>query len=182
VPARLRPAPPAPLSVAALLALRGYRGLPGRTARAVQLTIQDLGRQLLLTLETSASAEALLTQPSISVGGLRSGFVKLTGGGLIFHDYSFVPGMTVTGALRGESADLRIGGPGVAPGTLRLGTHHMLVGTLGGLHVRLSASGERATAIVGTDAAARHALDPHGSAGSALRERLARRLERILDA
>jgi pimeloyl-ACP methyl ester carboxylesterase len=177
---RLRPSLPAPLEVRRIAPLHGYSGLPGRTAHAVQLTIEDLGRQLALTIETSANAEALLTQPSLQVGGLRSGWGKLTGGGVSFHDYSFVPGMTVSGSLRVESADLHIGGRGVAPGTLRLGSHHMLVGTLGGLHVRLSASGERATAIVGTDAAARHAFDPDSSAAAARSDLLAGRLERIL--
>lgn len=164
VPARLRPAPPAPLRVAAIAPLHGYRGLTGRTARAVQMTLEDLARQIALTIETSGDAEALLLSPVLRLGGLRSGWVKLSGGGVSFHDYSFVPGMTVQGDLRLESASLRVGGAGAAPGTLRLGRHHMLVGTLGGRHVRLAASGERATAIVGSDAVARDAHDPGGTA------------------
>jgi hypothetical protein len=86
----------------------------------------------------------------------------------------------VQGELRAESAVLKIAGPKVATGTLHLGSHHMLVGTLGGRHVRLAASGERATAIVGADAAAHDAHDPGGSA--AVRLRLARSLERLLGA
>ena len=178
--APLRPAPPAPLSLARVAPLHGYRGLPGRTARAVQLTIADLGRQLTLKIETSGDLEALLQVRSLSVGGLRSGWAKLTAAGVAFRDYSFVPGMTIDGELKSESADLRIGGAGVADGTLRLGRHHTLVGTLGGRRVRLSASGERATAIVGIDAAARHALVPDRSAAGAGRRLVARRLERIL--
>jgi pimeloyl-ACP methyl ester carboxylesterase len=180
VPSRLRPPPLAPRDVASIAPLHGYSGLPGRTAHGVQLTIGDLARQLALTIETSGNLEALLTQPSLRAGGLRSGWGKLSGGGVSFHDYSFVPGLTVSGALRAESAELRIGGPGVSDGTLRLGSHHMLVGTLGGLRVRLSATGEPATAIVGTDAAARQALGPDGSARAAGSSVLAGRLERIL--
>jgi pimeloyl-ACP methyl ester carboxylesterase len=182
VPSRLRPALPAPLDVTAVAPLHGYSGLPGRTAHALQMTIADLGRQFALMIETTTNVESLLTQLSLQTGGLRSGWAKLTGAGVSFHDYSFVPGMTVSGSLRAESADLRIGGRAVSDGTLRLGSHHMLVGTLGGLHVRLSATGERATAIVGTNAAARHALGPDGSATDARRSMLARRLERIFGA
>jgi len=180
VAARLRPPPPAPLRVGAVAPLHGYRGLPGRTARAVQMTFEDLARQLALEIETSGDAEALLLSPQLRLGGLRSGWVKLTGGGLAFHAYSFVPGMAVSGELRDESATLRISGPGAAAGTLRLGSDHTLVGTLGGLRVRLTASGERATAIVGADAAARDAHDHGGTAAG--RDRLAGLLSRLLDA
>ncbi len=182
VPSRLRPEPPAPLRVSAVAPARGYRGQAGRTARAVQLTIEDLARQIALTLEASPNLEALLEAPSIGVGGLRSGSAKLSSGGVSFHDYSFVPGMTLSGTLRSGSADLRIGGSGAADGTLRLGRHEMLVGTLGGVQVRVAESGERATAIVGSDAAARDGLDPDGSAVRARARLLARSLERVLGA
>jgi hypothetical protein len=178
IPPQLRPPPPAPLEIARVAPLRGYAGLPGRTARAVELTIADLGRQLALTIEASSEAEALLSLQSLRTGGLRSGWARLSAGGLVLHDYSFIPGMTVSGALRAESADLRVAGPGAAAGTRRLGRQHALVGTLGGRHVRLTASGERATAIVGADAAARHALDP-GSHAARARLLLARLVGRL---
>jgi pimeloyl-ACP methyl ester carboxylesterase len=183
VPARLKPELPPPLSLSAIAPQHGYSGLPGRTAHAVELTLADLARDLALTIETSSDPESLLSQQSLQVGGLRGGWVKLSGGGVSFRGYSFIPGMTVTGSLRPESADLRIAGAGVAAGTLRLGSHRSLVGTLGGRRVRLAASGDRATAIVGSDAAARHALDPDGSGRvGAAGGLLARRLERLLDA
>ena len=76
-PARLRPAPPPPRSLARISPARHYSGLTGRTVHAVQLTMQDLGSQLALTLETSVSAEDLFSLPSLSTGGLRSGWAQL---------------------------------------------------------------------------------------------------------
>ena len=178
VPPRLRPEPLPPPSLAHVRPERGYGGRPGRTARAVELTIEDLARQLILTIESSGGE--LLTLQSLRVGGLRSGWAALSGGGVSFRDYSFIPGVTLSGALRAETADLRVGGPAAADGTLRLGAHHMLVGTLGGLSVRVAASSDRATAIVGADAEASSASDPGHPAGSADARRLARRLRRLL--
>jgi pimeloyl-ACP methyl ester carboxylesterase len=175
IPARLRPAPPAPRSIAAVSPLHGYSGKPGRTARALQLTFEDFGRELALTVETSPEPEALLSRLLLRIGGLRAGWARLDTGGLVLHDYSFVPGMSVSGTLGAESADLRIAGPGAAHGVLRLGRHHSLTGTLGGRAVHLSEFGARA-AIVGSDAAARP--DPRGPAGRA-RRLLAQLLGRI---
>ena len=178
---RLRPAPLPPRRLTDVRPARGYRGRPGRTARAVQLTIEDLARQLILTIETSGGEEGLLLRPALRVGGLRSGWAQLSGSGLSFHDYSLIPGMTLSGALKAETADLHIGGPAAADGTLRLGSHHMLVGTLGGLSVRLTASAQRATAIVGADAEASSAPNPGRPAGDAGAGLLARRLGGLLE-
>ena len=43
----------------------GYPGLAGRTARAVELTIADLARQLALSLEANGSAEDIFCSRSI---------------------------------------------------------------------------------------------------------------------
>src|SRR6185437_5638160 len=45
-PARLRPSPPPPRSLARISPARHYGGLPGRTVHAVQLTMRDLASQL----------------------------------------------------------------------------------------------------------------------------------------
>jgi pimeloyl-ACP methyl ester carboxylesterase len=168
--ARLRPAPPPPRSFRSVSPARSYGGLPGRTVHAVQLTIADLGRQLALTLEASVSSEELFSLPVLRAGGLRSGWAQLGSSGVSFHDYSFIPGVTVSGALRSETADLKIGGRSAAHGTLRLGAHHMLVGTLGGRSVRLPASGARAAAIVAENGAARPG-PLHGGGARAARAR-----------
>jgi pimeloyl-ACP methyl ester carboxylesterase len=181
LPQQLRPEPLPPPSLAHVRPAHGYSGRPGRTARAVQLTIEDFARQLLLKIETSGGAEELLTLTGLRVSGLRSGWARLGGGGISFHDYSFIPGVNLSGTLRAETADLQVGGPAAADGTLRLGSHHMLVGSLGGFSVRVTASAERATAIVGADAEASSAPDPGRPAGYAGAGLLARRLGRLLE-
>jgi pimeloyl-ACP methyl ester carboxylesterase len=178
---RLRIQPLPPPSLSRVRPAHGYSGRAGRTARAVQLTIEDFARQLGLTIETSGGGEGLLTLPALRVGGLRSGWARLSSGGASFHDYSFIPGVTLSGDLRAETADLHIGGRAAADGTLRLGPHHVLVGTLGGLSVRVRASPDRATAIVGADAEESSARDPGGPAGSTGAGSLARLLERLLE-
>ncbi len=171
-PLRLRPEPAPPRSLAAVSPQRGYPGLTGRTIHALGLAIGDLGRQLALTLEASISDEQLLSLTALRTGGLRSGWAELGNGGVGFHDYSFVPGMTISGAIHAESADLRIGGAAAAHGTLRLGAHHTLVGILDGRSVHLPASGDRTAAIVAENAAA---SSPTGLGDAASRAR-ARRL------
>ena len=179
-PARLRPSPPPPRSLAHVSPARHYSGLPGRTVHAVQLTMLDLAGQLALTLETSISAEDLFSLPLLRTGGLRSGWAELNTTAVSFHDYSFVPGVTITGSLRVETGDLRIGGTAAAHGTLRLGAHHMLVGILGGRSVRLPASGDRSAAIVAGHAAASSNPSDGSRAGRAGAQRLALALTRIL--
>jgi pimeloyl-ACP methyl ester carboxylesterase len=179
-PQRLRPESLPPRVLARLHPAHGYSGLTGRTVRALQMTIGDLARQLALTLEASITSEDLFSLPELRTGGLRSGWARLNSSGVTFHDYSFIPGMTISGALRSETADLRIGGRAAAHGTLRLGHHHMLVGSLNGRSVHLPASPDRTAGIVAVDAAASSALGHGGPAGRARIRRLARELERSL--
>ncbi|HXB14501.1 MAG TPA: alpha/beta fold hydrolase [Solirubrobacteraceae bacterium] len=181
IPLRMRPEPLPPRALAGISPARGYPGVTGRTVQGLRLTIEDLARQLALMLETSLVAEELFSLPALRTGGLRSGWAQLNStGGLVFHDYSFVPGMTISGALRTETADLRIGGAAAAHGTLHLGTHHMLVGSLGGRSVHVSASLARSAAIVAGDDAPSSAQGGGGPRGGALLGMLARRLERLL--
>jgi pimeloyl-ACP methyl ester carboxylesterase len=179
-PSRLRPEPAPPRVLGRISPAHGYSGLPGRTLHALQLAIADLGRQLALTLEASVSDEELLSLTALRTGGLRSGWAQLNNGGVSFHDYSFVPGMTISGALRAETADLRIGGAAAAHGTLRLGSHHMLVGILDGRSVRLPASGARTAAIVAVDAAASSSPGLGDPAARARVRRLARSIASLL--
>jgi pimeloyl-ACP methyl ester carboxylesterase len=128
-PATLRPEERPPLSLSLLPPAGGSRGLSGRTARAVELTIGDLRSQLLLEAE-SGEIEALFSSSGLGVGGLRSGHASLTIHGLMLENYSFIPGLTLSGSIRSEVADLRVGGAKAAHGILRLGRGHALVGLL----------------------------------------------------
>jgi pimeloyl-ACP methyl ester carboxylesterase len=179
-PPRLRPEPAPPRRFGRISPARGYSGLTGRTIHALGLTIGDLSRQLALVLEASIGGEELLSLAALRTGGLRSGWAELGGGGVIFHDYSFVPGMTISGAIRAESADLRIGGTAAAHGTLRLGSHRMLVGILDGRSVRLPASGDRTAAIVAENAAASSSAGPRDSAARARARQLAGSITSLL--
>ena len=179
-PAQLRPEALPPMVLGRISPAHGYSGLTGRTVHALRLTIDDLARQLALTLEASVSSEELFSLPALRTGGLRSGWARLGSGGLSFHDYSFVPGMTISGDLRAETADLRIGGRAAAHGTLRLGPHRTLEGILGGRSVRLPASGDRTAAIVAGNAAGSSAVGQGGPAARARARELAGLLQRII--
>jgi pimeloyl-ACP methyl ester carboxylesterase len=165
LPAKLRPQAPPPQSVAALSPIHGYGGLAGRTAHGIALTATDLGRQLLLQGLASGLA-ALFGGNGSAVGGLHSGWAQESGNKVSFHDYSLIPGLTLSGTVGTEVVKLRIGGSGAAHGTLRRGPHHTLVGTLGGLPVRLPATSVISVAIVGIDAATRADHHPRRPLGA----------------
>ncbi len=136
----LQPTPLPPDLLSAVPVAHGYRGRVGRTLQAVKLTLADFSRQLLLRLLETLSSSHTPSVSSLSSGGLRAGWAQPATGGLDFHDYTYVPGVSVSGAVKAESAKLRIGGSAAAHGTLRLGSHHELVGMLDGQRVRLANS------------------------------------------
>jgi pimeloyl-ACP methyl ester carboxylesterase len=127
-PARLGDVPPT----------RGYHGSAGRTLHAVSLTLGDFGRHFLLALLESLSSGGFSKEPSIGGGGLRAGWYQLTNKAIDFHGYSYVPGVTISGALSSTRVELVVGGSAAAPGSLRLDHHGGLVGTLGGTHVQIA--------------------------------------------
>ncbi len=143
-PPALRPVAPAPVRLDMVAPSGGYRGLPGRTLHAVALTLQDFLRQLALRLGAGSTAEV----PALSIGGLRAGSGQVARGALRLVGYSYVPGVSLSGTLRSESAELQIGGAAAAHGTLHLGARATLVGTLGGRHVRLNLRGPQASAAI----------------------------------
>ena len=144
----LIPAPLAPARLTDVAPVHGYHGRAGRTLAAVGLTIADFERQLTIELLAASSSSDLT---SLSSGGLRAGWAKLSKGGLSFHGYSYVPGVSVSGTVKAEKVTLRIGGKAAAHGTLRLGHNKALVGVLGGERVTTGASPTATAAIVGSD-------------------------------
>jgi hypothetical protein len=176
----LIPTPLAPARLADVTPAHGYHGRAGRTLEAVGLTIADFERQLtiqLLAASSGAGGESNLT--SLSSGGLRAGWAKLTKGGLSFHGYSYVPGVTVSGTVQAEKVTLRIGGRAAAHGTLRLDRHKGLVGELGGERVSTGASPTATAAIVGPDAQTSTLFAVRGSGVRAAAHRLAGLLGRL---
>lgn len=143
--ALLRPTPLAPTRLSQVASAHGYSGRPGRTLQAVKLTVADFARQLLPTLLQALGSGNPLGA-SLRVGGLRNGWAQLSSGALRFHDYTYVPGVDISGTLQAERAALHVGGSAAAHGTLRLGPHHALVGVIGGRHVRIAPAEARAGA------------------------------------
>jgi pimeloyl-ACP methyl ester carboxylesterase len=177
-PASLRPPPLPPTAIRQVTPAPGYRGLPGRTLHAVALSYGDLIRELVFQLTISGGLESL--NPTLSFGGLRSGWARFADNAISLHDYSYVPGVSISGKLDSEGVDLQISGPSAAHGSLRRGVHKSLVGSLGGTRVVLSGSylaGAVATAaIVGSDAQE----SSNAGAGSSGARRATRRLARLL--
>jgi pimeloyl-ACP methyl ester carboxylesterase len=161
-PTLLRPAAVPPKSLSDVRTARGYEGTPGRTLEAVKLTLKDLGSQLALHLD-SLGLEEFLASPTVDLGGLRTGWMSFQASGLAFHDYSFVPGVSLSGSLKDETAALVIAGTAAAHGTLRIGAHHSLVGELGGQSVRIPQASVAEAAIVGADASASETINPRGT-------------------
>jgi pimeloyl-ACP methyl ester carboxylesterase len=152
-PGILRPPPLPPLRLTEVSPSEGAGGQAGRTLHALSLTFADLGRQLTQTAAAALGAGSLpLTLRS---GGLRAGWAQVVAGGFTFRGYSYIPGVTISGVLRTTSAQLHIGGTAAAHGTLRLGPHGELIGTLDRRRVHLRAGS--ASSGAGVAAAARTA-------------------------
>jgi pimeloyl-ACP methyl ester carboxylesterase len=155
VPTDLRPQPLPPTRLALVTPAHGYDGLPGRTLHAVTLTLVSAIHQLALQLTLSGSLEGL---SALRTGGLRAGWAEFANGALSLHDYSYVPGMTISGSIEAGAESIQVSGPSAAHGSLHAAPHKALIGTLGGLHVSVSASSLASAiataAIVGGDAQA----------------------------
>jgi pimeloyl-ACP methyl ester carboxylesterase len=175
-PTLVRPAPLPPPRLGLVSPIHAYPGRDGRTLHAVALSLSDLARQVILQLG-SVSSESLAALVDLRTGGLRAGWAEFAGGVLTLHGYAYVPGVTVSGTLGSNTANLRVGGSAAAPGTLRLGAHGALVGTLGGRRVKLAANSIASAAIVGANA---EASSPSGP-GNAARRRLAGELAAVLE-
>ncbi|HEY7829350.1 MAG TPA: alpha/beta fold hydrolase [Solirubrobacteraceae bacterium] len=181
-PPLLRPPPLPPLRLAQVPPAKGNAGKAGRTLEAVVLTLSDFTRQLSFQLGATLNSGSLSSLGSIQIGGLRSGSVRFDGKGYVFHDYSFVPNITLSGRISSDKLELRIGGSAAARGKVKLGAHHSLTGTLGGHHVHILPSIGASAAIVGSDARASHHVGPGGSAARAAVSELTRPLRWLLGA
>jgi len=136
------PTPLDPTRLSRVRAPHGLSGRPGRTLVAALDAIVDLSRQV---VGATLQADAALPTGS-SFGGLRGGYAKLSGGGVVLHGFSFVPGVKLSGRLAVHDgsvtpAVLRVSGSKASGGTLRLSDDLRRVsGTLGGHSFRLKVS------------------------------------------
>jgi pimeloyl-ACP methyl ester carboxylesterase len=162
-PAVLQPPPRPPLRLSEISPLGGP-ARAGRTLHAVALTFDDFARQLAQLVAAALASEG--ASSSLRSGGLRAGWVHYANRAFVFNGYSYVPGVTVSGTVKAEAVDLRIGGSAAARGSLRL-SHGALVGTLGGRAVRLRRGAMATAAIVGAHAQASPYLGPGAVARAA---------------
>lgn len=135
-PHYLRPTPLAPRRLSQVPPEHGYRGRPGRTAEAVELTLRDLVRQLVIAL--LEGGPQALGGGHLRTGGLHRGWAGVSHRALVLKDYSYVPGVLISGWIRSERAQLNVGGRAAAHGRLSLRSNHHLVGELGDVAVDLS--------------------------------------------
>ena len=130
----IRPAPRAPVSLAAMAAAPGVRGKRGRTLTAVAGTLADA---LAIVRHAWGRGEA-------PIRGLRGGRLVPSSGGVVLERYSYVPGVWLSGRLAyaaiGEVGPMRldgrvtVGGPAASRGTLL--AQIRLSGTLDGRPAR----------------------------------------------
>jgi hypothetical protein len=152
MPSYLQPAPAAPAGLAALNPLREVGGLAGRTARAFELTLGWSSREL-----SESLFETLIGNynPSYTdgLGGLYGGYARLhtssttQSTSVRFHNFSYVPGMTLTGTITNGVGRLRIGGARAAHGTLVATTENDFSGRLGAVAVHIVISAANLTAL-----------------------------------
>jgi pimeloyl-ACP methyl ester carboxylesterase len=133
------PTPVAPTRLAQVHPPPGLGGRPGRTLTAALDAIVDLSRQVV-----TATLQADRELPSgSSFGGLRGGYAKLTSSAATLKDFSFVPGVKLSGSFPVRNgklapATIRVSGSQASPGTVRLGSGKRVTGTLGGRRFNVS--------------------------------------------
>jgi len=146
LPSYLRPAPAQPVSAAADSPPPGAHGPAGHTAAAVELSLQWSAREFAESLfETLIGSY----NPSFNkgLGGIYGGYVKETTARssqkvtVRFHQFSYIPGVELTGTVASGIGTLHISGPDAVAGTLTTTRANHFSGTLGGHHVHFAISG-----------------------------------------
>jgi pimeloyl-ACP methyl ester carboxylesterase len=128
------PTPITPTKLSYVQSPAGLAGKPGKTLVAVLDTLVDFNRQV---VGATLQADAELPSGS-SFGGLRGGYARLSPTAATLHDFSFVPGVDVSGTfpIRNgalQTSTIRISGAEASGGTVRIGSSaKQVIGTLGG--------------------------------------------------
>jgi pimeloyl-ACP methyl ester carboxylesterase len=130
-PAYLEPTPLAPENLSQVAPVHGYSGQVGRTLGAISLSFEDLVRQLAIKIGESGGLEAA-THSVVRTGGLRGGWAALSPRRVRLHDYSYVPGVSLSGWTGYEQLELRVSGRAAADGVLALQSGEHLIGELNG--------------------------------------------------
>lgn len=123
------PFPRPPRAVRALTPSRGVAGRPGRTLRALSLTLDDAVRSVRIAALQAPSDVRILR-----VGGLRGGRLVATQTGLVLDRVVYVPGVVVSGTVRKEVTTLTASGRDAAGGTITV-SGGRVTGVLGGVTI-----------------------------------------------
>lgn len=146
LPSYLQPAAAQPASVKVIHPPRGTSGLAGRTAAAVELSLEWSAREFAESLfETLIGSY----NPSFNkgLGGVFGGYVKETTAKssqkvtVSFHHFSYVAGVQLSGTFASGIGTMHITGPAAAAGTLTATRANHFSGVLGGHHVHFTISG-----------------------------------------
>jgi pimeloyl-ACP methyl ester carboxylesterase len=127
------PTPITPTKLTYVQSVPGLGGNPGRTLTAVLDTLVDLERQV---IGATLQAEQQLPSGS-SFGGLHGGYARLNASAVSLHDFTFVPGVQLTGTLPAaggklHSITVRITGASASGGTVVIASGERATGALGG--------------------------------------------------
>jgi pimeloyl-ACP methyl ester carboxylesterase len=134
------PTPVAPTKLAFIQPPPGLAGNPGRTLIAALDALVDLNR---LVIAATIQADQELPSGS-SFGGLRGGYARLTSSAAILKDFSFVPGVQLSGSFaikegKLQPATVRVSGTAASPGSIRVGSSETRIsGTLARHHFDVS--------------------------------------------
>jgi pimeloyl-ACP methyl ester carboxylesterase len=125
---QFRPTAIAPTRLASLAGA----GRPGKTVRAVERTLADVGEVFLGVAADRRKAPRVGTQ----IGGLRGGFARWTATGIRFARVQYVPGVTLTGfSQRGGTTRVTVSGTASAHGTVRVLAGGQVIAQLGGRRI-----------------------------------------------
>ena len=133
------PTPITPTKLARVQPVPGLGGDRGRTLTAVLDTIVDLERQL---IGATLQVQQKLPNGS-SFGGLHGGYAKLSASAVSLHDFTFVPGVALSGTLPAKegkllSITIHVSGAAATHGTITLNAGGRASGSLAGEHFNVS--------------------------------------------
>jgi pimeloyl-ACP methyl ester carboxylesterase len=126
------PTPVTPTKLTHVQPVPGLGGNRGRTLTAVLDTLVDLDRQVI-----GATLQVAQKLPNgASFGGLHGGYAKLSATAVSLHDFTFVPGVALSGTLpekqgKLQSVTVHVGGGAATHGTITIGGQRA-TGALGG--------------------------------------------------
>ncbi len=142
------PTPITPTKLARVQPIPGLGGNRGRTLTAVLDTIVDLERQV---IGATLQVEQKLPNGS-SFGGLHGGYAKLSVSAVSLHNFTFVPGVALSGTLPAKSGKLQgitihVSGAAATHGMVTITANQRARGTLAGQRFAVSTAGAQLSRV-----------------------------------